>query len=95
MLGSGSQNVKELKKLTLLSTLNLSENGLEFLSPEIGSLRNLHALYITDNSLTSLPSTFSNLASLRFIKHHGNRFDGEPPVLAALAESFGHAIDGM
>lgn len=52
--------------------LDLSNNNLDKLPPEILQLRNLNILYLDNNDLTSLPSDVAKFTKLTFIDLTGN-----------------------
>jgi Leucine-rich repeat (LRR) protein len=55
-----------------LVCVDLNRNKISKLSPLIGSMRQLRQLYLSDNTLESLPSTLSKLTNLHCILLSGN-----------------------
>jgi internalin A len=64
--------------------LDLSQNGLESLPPEIARLNKLTALDLGDNQLASLPPEFSKLTSLTHLDLGNNRLTSLPPEVTRL-----------
>jgi Leucine-rich repeat (LRR) protein len=73
------------KELLELKFLNLSENNLKELPPEIGSLKNLETLMINNNLLTVLPPEIGKLENLKYLILHGNQITFLPPEMGKLA----------
>ncbi|MFX1237856.1 MAG: leucine-rich repeat domain-containing protein [Promethearchaeota archaeon] len=77
------REIKGLKKLTSLQTLQLSHNSLDSLPDFIGDLTTLQTLNISHNDLMYLPESFGNLTSLQTLDLGNND-------LKSLPESFGN-----
>jgi Leucine-rich repeat (LRR) protein len=65
-----------------LETLNVENNRLENLPPEIGQLNKLVVLDISNNRLSSLPAELANLTQLRTLKLSG--YKGAPSDIEQL-----------
>jgi len=66
------------------TSLDLSNQGLTELPPEIGKLTNLEVLAIDNNSLTSLPSEFGNLINLQRLRLGRNKLSKLPDTFNKL-----------
>ncbi len=75
-MGSG------LSKLTLLKTLDLTENELVIWPKEISTLKNLEILVLSRNRLKNLPSEFSELTNLILLDLSKNNYTSIPSPLA-------------
>ena len=64
--------------------LDLAENGLTSLPPEIAQLTNLASLDLSDNQLTSLPPEIGQLKSLTRLSLWSNQLTTLPPEIAQL-----------
>jgi hypothetical protein len=64
--------------------LNLNGLGLTELPPEIGSLINLHRLYLINNQLTTLPREIGNLENLALLYLEQNQLTELPPEIGNL-----------
>ncbi len=73
-------------KLKNLTTLQLQENRLTTLPPEIGNLNRLTSLNLSLNQLVKLPSEIGKLDKLREIFLTGNRLISLPEEFGNLAE---------
>ncbi len=74
----------EIGSLTLLQTLDLSENQLTLLPPEIGSLTALQVLLLYRNKLTTLPRTIGLLKALRILNLNVNEIVAVPAEIGQL-----------
>lgn len=70
--------------LETLCALFLADNDFEYLSPEIGNLKNLQFLVLRDNDLITIPKEIGSLPSLRELHIQGNRLTVLPPELGQL-----------
>jgi Leucine-rich repeat (LRR) protein len=73
-------------KLVALRRLNVSENELPKLPPEIGKLVSLQTLSVMDNQLTDLPSEIGKLVALKWLYVSRNQLTGFPSVIRKLTE---------
>ncbi|MBF0518304.1 MAG: leucine-rich repeat domain-containing protein [Nitrospirae bacterium] len=64
--------------------LDLSNNGLATLPPEIGNLSKLQRLYINNNGLKTLPPEIGNLNNLQEINIRYNKLTVLPPEIGKL-----------
>jgi Leucine-rich repeat (LRR) protein len=67
-----------------VATLNLSNQGLSSLPPEIGQLSKLQTLDLNYNQLTSLPDAIGQLTSLRALYLNRNRLRSLPVAINKL-----------
>ena len=67
-----------------LSTLDVSDNELTSLPPEIGNLTNLVLLYLDGNQLSDLPSELANLTSISELFLTDNNLSTLSPELCAV-----------
>jgi hypothetical protein len=65
--------------------LDLQDNEITSVPPEIGQLVNLQALYLSDNKLTSVPLEIGQLANLRSLILSGNKLITVPSEIGQLA----------
>ncbi|WP_251958782.1 leucine-rich repeat domain-containing protein [Nostoc commune] len=65
--------------------LDLSNNQLSSLPPEISQLSSLTELYLNDNQLSSLPPEISQLFSLTTLYLHNNQLSSLPPEISQLS----------
>ena len=64
----------EIRSLSKLEVLNLSDNSFTGLPAEVGQLQNLVELNLSNNSLTGLPHEIGNLQNLRLLDLTGNSY---------------------
>ncbi len=64
----------EIRQLTKLKTLNLSNNQFTGLPAEVGQLRELEVLNLSGNPLTGLPHELGNLSSLKVLDIRGTTY---------------------
>jgi len=76
--------MSDIKKFTLLQTLNLAGNKLTTIPPEFFSLTNLRSIYLGNNELTEIPSGIGKLENLEFISLFVNKLTTLPPEIANL-----------
>ena len=77
-----------------LASLNLSDNCLRTVPPDMGYLENLTKLWLASNSddanngnqLMNLPPEFGNLKNLRFLSLLGNNFEELPGAISELED---------
>lgn len=69
-----------------LTCLNLSDNSLHELPPEIGCLRGLQVLSLQQNKLSSLPETIGSLTELAFFDISQNQFSSLPDYIQNLVQ---------
>lgn len=67
-----------------LRTLQLGENEIDSLPPELGRMRSLHHLNIEGNKLSKLPESFFNLRGLDFLNLDGNQLASIPDKISQL-----------
>ena len=77
-------NVNTIDDILALTKLDLSDNDLTSIPPEIGSLTNLTHLGLFDNDLTSLPPEIGNLTNLTYLSFSWNRLISIPPEIGNL-----------
>ncbi|WP_445636644.1 hypothetical protein NSTC745_01579 [Nostoc sp. DSM 114161] len=65
--------------------LDLSNNQLSSLPPEISQLSSLTRLYLSNNQLSSLPPEISQLSSLTRLDLHNNQLSSLPPEICQLS----------
>lgn len=68
----------EIRHMTQLTELHLSDNYIKNLPLEIGALINLKIISLARNQLTSLPSTFFRLNQLELVNLEGNKLQKIP-----------------
>ena len=66
------------------TTLDLSDEGLEYLPAEIGNLTSLTELFLDGNDLTALPPEIGNLTGLTRLALDGNELTALPPEIGNL-----------
>ncbi len=64
----------EIRQLTKLKTLNLSNNQFTGLPAEVGQLRELEVLNLSGNPLTGLPYELGNLSNLKVLDIRGTTY---------------------
>ncbi len=64
--------------------IDISENKLRQLPPEIGRFTNLEHLYLANNQLTSLPPEIGQLKKLKTLVLSGNQLNQLPPEIGQL-----------
>ncbi|XP_045170884.2 protein lap4-like [Mercenaria mercenaria] len=69
-----------------LTCLNLSDNKLTELPPEIGCLRGLQVLSLQQNKLTTLPETVGSLTELAYFDISRNQFTSFPDHIHSLVQ---------
>lgn len=74
----------QLLKMTNLQILDLSDNGIKFIPPEIGYLTTLRKLMIWDNYLEVLPPEIGKLTNLVFLDVDHNLLKTLPPEIGNL-----------
>ena len=67
-----------------LKVLDISGNGLAYITPRIGDLRQLRSFVAKNNNLEDLPKEFSHLLSLEHLNLSGNRFESFFPQMFEL-----------
>ena len=67
-----------------ISTLNLADNNIEVLPPEIAQLTNLTVLSLRNNQLSTLPPEFAQLTNLTGLSLSDNQLSTLPPEIAQL-----------
>jgi hypothetical protein len=65
-------------------SLNMSNNHVTLVPPELSQLKNLKALYLQHNNLTSVPSELSQLKNLKYLYLNNNNLSSVPSELAQL-----------
>lgn len=81
----GVTSIEEgLKNPDAVVKLDLQNNGMKKLPPEIGRFRNLQYLNVSRNQLSELPREISNLTRLQVLNASGNQIDILPPELSRL-----------
>jgi internalin A len=69
-----------------LQSLNLINNQLSSLPPEIGKLTSLQSLYLGSNQLSSLPPEIVKLTSLQSLNLFSNQLSSLPPEIRKLEQ---------
>lgn len=64
----------EIRKLSKLRTLDLSDNAMTGLPAEVGQLKDLRTLDLSNNQLTGLPMELGALTSLETLDLRGNPY---------------------
>lgn len=64
----------EIRQLSKLRVLNLSNNLLTGVPAEVGQLSNLEVLDLSNNQLTGLPYELGNLKNLKILNISGNNY---------------------
>lgn len=72
-----------MAKAQSLSELDLSENQLEAVPPELNALSALRELQLQDNRIARLPDELSGLRSLRILRMQNNPLASLPDSLLA------------
>jgi internalin A len=72
-----------ISRLANLKRLNLADNQIKYLSPEICRLRKLTYLNICNNQLTDISEKIANMPSLKELCMEGNPFELLPPEIVA------------
>lgn len=67
-----------------LKELDISANGLAYITPRIGDLRQLKTFVAKNNNLEDLPKEFARLLSLENLNLSGNRFESFMPQMFEL-----------
>lgn len=79
-------HIQSLPQLSRLAVINLDNNNLTKLTPDIGMLTSLRELYLGFNQLTTLPVEMSNLTNLRILDLQSNSFSVIPSVIFPLSQ---------
>lgn len=66
--------IASLTALHHLQVLDLCDNQLEILPPELGQLTRLKELYLSNNKLCKLPDTIQRMARLEVLDVRNNQF---------------------
>ncbi|MEQ9548598.1 MAG: COR domain-containing protein [Coleofasciculus sp. G3-WIS-01] len=66
--------------------LDLSDNDLTVLPPDIGQITSLQSLYLIRNNIQELPSQIGQLTSLQFLYLYGNKIQELPPEILGSKE---------
>ncbi|KAJ5075310.1 leucine-rich repeat protein soc-2 [Anaeramoeba ignava] len=74
----------QIKNLTMLQILNITNNQLTFLPSEIGFLTNLEELYCGHNLFKDLPSEIGKLISISGLYLHDNQLESLNPSIGKL-----------
>jgi len=81
----GVTSIEEgLKNPDAVVKLDLQNNGMKKLPPEIGRFRNLQYLNVSRNQLSELPREIGNLTRLQVLNASGNQIDVLPQELSRL-----------
>lgn len=81
----GVTSIEEgLKNPDAVVKLDLQNNGMKKLPPEIGRFRNLQYLNVSRNQLSELPREIGNLTRLQVLNASGNQIDILPPEISRL-----------
>lgn len=67
-----------------LKELDISGNGMAYISPRIGDLRRLKSFVAKNNNLEDLPKEFALLSALEYLNLSGNRFESFFPQMFEL-----------
>ena len=81
-------------KAHLVTEVNLENNNLTSLPPEIGNLSNLKYLYLYINNLTSLPPEIGNLTNLEVLDFADNNLAYLPKEIGNLSHLEELELDG-
>ena len=73
-----------IKRITQIKFLDLSDLELEMLPPEIGRFTQLKKLELNGNKLSFLPSEIGNLTRLKWLDLKGNKLTSLPPQIGNL-----------
>ena len=82
--GMGMDSLPYIQDLAALKQLNLDNNGLAYLPPEVTDLPQLEYLSLNRNRLRTLPREIGNLKSLIGLHVYANFIDTLPPTLGDL-----------
>jgi internalin A len=85
---------EDLRKAMQTGELDLSEQGLSELAPEIFQLGNLQVLRLDGNQLARLPSEIGTLSNLRALQVSRNQLAELPREIAMLSKLQGLWLDG-
>jgi hypothetical protein len=81
----GVTSIEEgLKNPDAVVKLDLQNNGMKRIPPEIGRFSNLQYLNVSRNQLSELPREIGNLTRLQVLNASGNQIDILPPELSRL-----------
>lgn len=64
----------EIRHLSNLKVLDLSDNNFTGVPAEIGQLKNLEVLDLSNNNITGLPYELGNLSNLKLLDLSGNNY---------------------
>lgn len=64
----------EIRHLSKLKVLNLSDNKMTGVPAEVGQLQYLEILDLSNNELTGLPNELANLKNLKILNLSGNKY---------------------
>ena len=81
----------EVRRLSRLTTLDLSDNHFTGVPAEVGQLAQLEVLDLSNNPITGLPHELGNLKNLRTLDLSGT--DYSEYDLAIIRESLGEGVD--
>jgi Leucine-rich repeat (LRR) protein len=76
----------EIGNLTILTTIDLSNNQLQVLPPEIGNLTSLRHLNLSSNQFQVIPSELDKLINLTCLNLSKNRFTNLPAEIGKLTK---------
>ena len=71
-------------KLTKITSIDLWNNDLNSIPPELSKLSNLTDLYLGRNNLNSIPPELSKLSNLTYLNLGRNKLNSIPPALSML-----------
>ncbi|MCR5750678.1 MAG: hypothetical protein K6G91_01825 [Kiritimatiellae bacterium] len=82
--GAKGVTAKDLKGLTGIRALDLSETGIDAIPPSVFSLKTLRWLWLARNPIKEVPLEIRNLASLTYLNLDGTQVDRIPDGLIGL-----------
>ncbi len=75
----GNEPLNVITQITSLRELRLANNALDgTLTPQLGNLKNLETLDVSNNSITTLPPNIEDISKLRILNIAGNRLSSLP-----------------